>query len=527
MVAHPKLRPRLALALLLLALLGAVTLVVWQARKVPLPDAPAGARVPCLSYAPFRRPGHSPFDPELRVTPAQIEQDLRALAAVSSCVRVYGLDHGLDAVPAIAGRLGLQVWLGVWIGRDPAHNERALAQGLALARAHAGTVTMLVVGNEVLLRRELSAEALAVLLQRARAASAVPVAYADVWEFWRRHGALLRPHVDVVLAHVLPYWEDEPVGAADAVAHVHRITAAMRSEFAPLPVLVGETGWPAAGRQRGPAAPGVAEQAQVVRGLLARPLPAPGAGWPAWNLIEAYDQPWKRALEGTVGGHWGLFDAQGDRRVAFEGPAPGARWPLAAAMAALAGAVLGAALGRSPAAAVAGALTGGLAAWQGAHAAAVARTTFEAGLLLALAAAWLAEALRRIARRAGPWVGRLALLAAAWVLLTLLADGRYRELVWPLMLAPALLALHDAVAGQAERPDPRDALLAWALIAFGLLLPLREGLANAQALGLALTALIWGVSLRVLHRAWRPGPPEGAASTSAAASRAAAPGPAV
>ena len=25
-------------------------------------------------------------------------------------------------------------------------------------------------------------------------------------------------------------------------------------------------------------------------------------------MIEAFDQPWKRALEGTVGGHWGLFD---------------------------------------------------------------------------------------------------------------------------------------------------------------------------------------------------------------------------
>ena len=24
------------------------------------------------------------------------------------------------------------------------------------------------------------------------------------------------------------------------------------------------------------------------------------------NLIEAYDQPWKRYQEGTVGGHWGL-----------------------------------------------------------------------------------------------------------------------------------------------------------------------------------------------------------------------------
>ena len=28
------------------------------------------------------------------------------------------------------------------------------------------------------------------------------------------------------------------------------------------------------------------------------------------NVIEAFDQPWKRALEGTVGGHWGLLDAR-------------------------------------------------------------------------------------------------------------------------------------------------------------------------------------------------------------------------
>jgi hypothetical protein len=27
------------------------------------------------------------------------------------------------------------------------------------------------------------------------------------------------------------------------------------------------------------------------------------------NLIEAYDQPWKRQLEGTVGGYWGLYDS--------------------------------------------------------------------------------------------------------------------------------------------------------------------------------------------------------------------------
>ena len=28
------------------------------------------------------------------------------------------------------------------------------------------------------------------------------------------------------------------------------------------------------------------------------------------NLIEAFDQPWKRLMEGTVGGYWGLYDDQ-------------------------------------------------------------------------------------------------------------------------------------------------------------------------------------------------------------------------
>ena len=34
------------------------------------------------------------------------------------------------------------------------------------------------------------------------------------------------------------------------------------------------------------------------------------------NLIEAYDQPWKRQLEGTVGGYWGMIDSV-QRRVKY------------------------------------------------------------------------------------------------------------------------------------------------------------------------------------------------------------------
>ena len=44
------------------------------------------------------------------------------------------------------------------------------------------------------------------------------------------------------------------------------------------------------------------------------------------NLIEAYDQPWKRQLEGTVGGYWGLIDAV-NRAVKFPPDEPISNYP--------------------------------------------------------------------------------------------------------------------------------------------------------------------------------------------------------
>ena len=45
------------------------------------------------------------------------------------------------------------------------------------------------------------------------------------------------------------------------------------------------------------------------------------------NLIEAYDQPWKRQLEGTVGGYWGLIDAA-QRVVKYPPGEPISNYPL-------------------------------------------------------------------------------------------------------------------------------------------------------------------------------------------------------
>ena len=69
-------------------------------------------------------------------------------------------------------------------------------------------------------------------------------------------------------------------------------------------ILIGETGWPSHGRMREGALPSRINQARFVSEILDR------AGRDNFrvNLFEAYDEPWKRRWEGTVGGYWGLLD---------------------------------------------------------------------------------------------------------------------------------------------------------------------------------------------------------------------------
>jgi glucan 1,3-beta-glucosidase len=132
----------------------------------------------------------------------------------------------------------------------------------------------------------------------------MPVTYADVWEFWVRHRDLASA-VDFVTIHILPYWEDDPVPARVADDHVDSIRKHVAGTFPGKELVIGEMGWPSAGRMRRGALPSPSDQARVLTDVLTRGKREHFRV----NIIEAFDQPWKRALEGTVGGHWGLFDA--------------------------------------------------------------------------------------------------------------------------------------------------------------------------------------------------------------------------
>jgi len=274
------------------------------ATPVTLARAPIdpAAKLYCVSYAPFRD-DQTPLNPDLIVSPEQIQEDLIELAKISQCVRTYSVDNGLDKVPELASKVGLNVLLGVWIGDNRQKNALLSDTAIALAREYPDTVKAIIVGNEVMLRGEMTPSVLRETIRSVKTRVNIPVTYADVWEYWLLYREIAED-VDFVTIHVLPYWENMPVRAEDAAAHVIAIQKQVALAFPGKEILIGETGWPSNGRMREGALPSRTNQARIVSEM----LDLAKRENIRVNLIEAYDSLWKREWEGTVGGNWGLFD---------------------------------------------------------------------------------------------------------------------------------------------------------------------------------------------------------------------------
>ena len=300
----------------ILLVIGATWAALGRPRAVEAPTVPAGKKLQCVSYTPFRD-GQSPYDLDtgLTISLANIEHDLALLARTFECVRTYSVT-GLEAVPAVADKLGLKVLLGAWVSADPLATQREIKGLIDLARRHPSAVRAVVVGNEALLRKEVTGEQLAGYIgQVKQALPGVPVTYADVWEFWLKHPQVA-PATDFITIHILPYWEDEPAAIGGALAHVRDVHRSIARKIPGKDILIGETGWPSAGRMREGALPSIENQARFIRGFVHL---AQQEHW-QYNLIEAFDQPWKRANEGTVGGAWGLYDTHRADKNVLAGP---------------------------------------------------------------------------------------------------------------------------------------------------------------------------------------------------------------
>jgi len=471
---------RTPLALLLLSLSSIAAVWWWLATPVSLSRAPIdpNAKLTCVSYAPFRGE-QTPLSPTTYISAEQISEDIAQLAKISDCVRTYSIENGLDQVPQLAAKVGLKVIQGIWLSSNRQKNSVQVATGIRLAKEYPSTITALVVGNEVLLRGEMTQSDLAATIRSVKAQVSVPVTYADVWEFWLRYREIYDA-VDFVTIHILPYWEDFPIRAKYAAAHVEKIRRQMEVAFPGKEILIGETGWPSAGRMRDAALPSRTNQARVVSEILDL---AKRENFRV-NLIEAYDQPWKRELEGTMGGYWGLIDSV---HRALKYPPDIAisnypRWKLqmvgGMALAVLAFAVAWLTLRRKP-------WTPRFASWI-----AVGVSATSAGALLGVAVdkmfyesygigGWLFWGCLLAAGIASPLFGAHAMMSGRSLptFLELIGPSDYRDRSWPAVVLALVLAVTtvigaDTAIGLAFDPRYKDfpfAALTMAVVPFAAL----------------------------------------------------------
>jgi glucan 1,3-beta-glucosidase len=304
----------------------------WLGKPVAMPDVP-NAHFQCLSYTPASDAG-SPLtekDGVFDVPAGLIERDMKILSKYTDCVRTYSTNGPQGDVLPAAAAVGMKVLLGIWVSTDDVRNQIEIDRALDMANKHPEAVRAIVVGNEVLLRREMLGDRLAATIKAVKARTNLPVAYADIYEFWRRNPQVGQA-VDIALLHILPYWDDpHPVSIDDVFEHVvHPVIKNAKEIAIPgKPIIIGEIGWPSSGRTRSEAVPTLVNEARFMRTLAAN-ADALGVGY---NLIEAIDQPWKRIPEGTVGAYWGLLDKNRELKFPLTGPVrEWAEWQTGAAV---------------------------------------------------------------------------------------------------------------------------------------------------------------------------------------------------
>jgi cellulose synthase/poly-beta-1,6-N-acetylglucosamine synthase-like glycosyltransferase/exo-beta-1,3-glucanase (GH17 family) len=338
-----------------------------------------------VSYSPYR--GSKLPDNSPPPTASEIRADLKTLAPYTRSIRTYSSTVGGELVPAIANEFGLRVTVGAWVGTEPKEfknddgcrkrnlgkNACELHRVIDLARRNRN-VEGAVIGNETIYRAEsiflddrrffpeddlkprapgggfnaLTPEEKQViaaartpeeekkLIERVNVARLirviqrvkrdlpnVAVTTGEIWSVWRDHPELASS-VDYIAAHVLPYWEGQ--SETVAVDETIRIYNTLRQLYPGKRVVVAEFGWPSAGYNRRDANPSRSAQAAVVRDFVTR-AQAQGIDY---NIIEAFDQPWK-TFEGGVGPYWGLFDAKRQPKFSWSGVITSAdHWKLSA-----------------------------------------------------------------------------------------------------------------------------------------------------------------------------------------------------
>lgn len=251
-----------------------------------------------LAFSPYVDGQDNMFD----VSAEQIRARMAMLAPHTSWVRTFSCTRGNELAPGIARELDLQTMVGVWIDDDMERNELELSKGIEIANR--GEAGILAIGNEVMLREELSEDQLIAYIERAKAEVDVPVGYVDAYFLFENHPRVAAA-CDVLLVNCYPFWEGYPIEHANI--YMREMYRRAQRVADGKKVIIAETGWPNVGtRDRG------AEPSRIN----AMKYFIDAVEWTQAEGIDlfyfaGFDEAWKVAKEGDVGAYWGLWDKDG------------------------------------------------------------------------------------------------------------------------------------------------------------------------------------------------------------------------
>jgi exo-beta-1,3-glucanase (GH17 family)/cellulose synthase/poly-beta-1,6-N-acetylglucosamine synthase-like glycosyltransferase len=301
------LHPTTLLAVLFCALAALGTWTILE-RPVAVPDY--NGEIGGLAFSPFQR-GQSPEN-DTYPSRRQIRTDLVEAAELTGRVRTYTVQGVLGDIPGLAADLPLRVTLGAWLDRNVVTNAAELQRLITAVRAHRD-VERVLVGNEAVLRGDLTPAQLIADIRQVKRSVRVPVSTAEPWHVWLAHPELAAA-VDYITIHLLPYWEGLPVD--QSLRFIMEKYDQVQAAFPGKHIVIGEVGWPSNGVDIGGARASRVNQAAFLRGFfnIARQRGLD------YFVIEAFDQPWKTSFEGRAAGYWGIMDLDRHAKWAMTGP---------------------------------------------------------------------------------------------------------------------------------------------------------------------------------------------------------------
>jgi len=296
--------------LLAIALLVCVNFSIWSYINNPLQLQTWTKTTMGVTYDPRRQ--QDTQESNTFPSEADIDNDLKLLQDKVHAVRTYSVLKGLDKIPALAAKHNLNTTVGAWIGKDLENNRQEIETLIQVSRQNNPKIVRVMVGNEVLLRTDVTPDQLINYIREVKHNTWRPVSTSETWDIWLKHPELVA-EVDFIAVHILPYWEG--IAAEDAVDYVFDRYHEVQKAYPNKPIIITEVGWPSDGQPHFHAIASVANQAMFLREFLNRAADEKIA----YYVVEAFDQPWKMSLEGSAGAYWGIFKADRTPKYPMDG----------------------------------------------------------------------------------------------------------------------------------------------------------------------------------------------------------------